>query len=113
MNNLFAKQSFTTQELQMLESEFTKKKKSTGATWLLWFFLGGLGGHRYYLGSIGRGIGMTLTLGGLGFWSLIDAFFIMGALRKKNEKIEWEIIQSIQTLRSARSNDQVAASLNV
>lgn len=60
--------------------------------WLLWFFTGGIGGHRYYLGDIGYAIAMTFTLGGLGFWSLIDAFLISGRLRKKNEEIERDII---------------------
>ncbi|MEM5614188.1 TM2 domain-containing protein [Staphylococcus pseudintermedius] len=56
--------------------------------WLLWFFTGGIGGHRYYLGDIGYAIAMTFTLGGLGFWSLIDAFLISGRLRKKTKEIE-------------------------
>ncbi|PWZ99431.1 TM2 domain-containing protein, partial [Staphylococcus pseudintermedius] len=51
-----------------------------------------IGGHRYYLGDIGYAIAMTFTLGGLGFWSLIDAFLISGRLRKKNEEIERDII---------------------
>ncbi|PXA21154.1 TM2 domain-containing protein, partial [Staphylococcus pseudintermedius] len=55
-------------------------------------FTGGIGGHRYYLGDIGYAIAMTFTLGGLGFWSLIDAFLISGRLRKKNEEIERDII---------------------
>lgn len=63
--------------------------------WLLWFFTGGIGGHRYYLGDIGYAIAMTFTLGGLGFWSLIDAFLISGRLRKKNEEIERDIIVDI------------------
>ncbi|WP_311743857.1 TM2 domain-containing protein [Staphylococcus pseudintermedius] len=69
-----------------------KKEKSKGVMWLLWFFTGGIGGHRYYLGDIGYAIAMTFTLGGLGFWSLIDAFLISGRLRKKNEEIERDII---------------------
>jgi TM2 domain-containing membrane protein YozV len=110
MDALLKKQTFTTQELQMLDSEFSKQKKSVSATWLLWVFLGGIGGHRYYLGKIGSGILMTLTVGLFGFWTLIDAFLITGMIRKENEKIEAEIIERIQTLRAARANDQVAAS---
>lgn len=47
-------------------------------TLLLCFFLGALGVHRFYVGKIGTGILMLLTLGGLGIWSLID--FIMIAV---------------------------------
>ena len=39
---------------------------------LLCFFLGALGAHRFYVGKIGTGILMLLTLGGLGIWALID-----------------------------------------
>jgi TM2 domain-containing membrane protein YozV len=103
------KQDLTNQELHMLGSEMDKRKKSTGATWLIWFFFGGLGGHRYYLGRIGSGIAMTLTLGGFGIWALIDAFFINGMLAKRNEKIELEIIQEITLMRKSKAHQEVAA----
>ncbi|WP_128895821.1 TM2 domain-containing protein [Longirhabdus pacifica] len=105
MDNLLSKHDLTTQQLQMLSGEFEKRKKSTGTTWILWLFLGGIGGHRYYLGNIPQAIIMTLTLGFLGFWTLIDAFMISGAIRKANEKIESEIIQNIQVMNSAKQND--------
>lgn len=45
---------------------------------LLWFFLGGLAGHRWYLGSpIGWNILFIFTLGGLGIWWLIDGIDII------------------------------------
>lgn len=45
---------------------------------LLWFFLGGFAGHRWYLGSpVGWNILFILTLGGIGIWWLIDGIDIL------------------------------------
>lgn len=44
---------------------------------LLAFFLGWLGVHRFYVGKIGTGIAMILTCGGLGIWQLIDWIMIV------------------------------------
>ncbi|GAA1750030.1 TM2 domain-containing protein [Kocuria aegyptia] len=52
--------------------------------WLLWMFFGWLGLHRYYIGDWKKGIAMTLTLGGLGLWSLLDGFFLTRRLRRIN-----------------------------
>lgn len=47
------------------------------ATILLWFFLGGLGMHRFYMGDIGIGILQLLTFGGFGLWWLIDGIRLL------------------------------------
>jgi TM2 domain-containing membrane protein YozV len=58
--------------------------KSWIATLLLCLFVGSLGVHRFYVGKIGTGILMLITLGGLGIWTLID--FIMIAVGKFSDK---------------------------
>ncbi|HRN98262.1 MAG TPA: TM2 domain-containing protein [Flavobacterium sp.] len=46
--------------------------------------IGHLGIDRFYIGDTGLGIGKLLTCGGLGIWTIIDWFLIMGATREKN-----------------------------
>lgn len=45
---------------------------------------GGLGIDRFMIGDTGLGVGKLLTCGGLGIWSIVDWFMIMGATREKN-----------------------------
>ena len=45
---------------------------------------GGLGIDRFYIGDTGLGVAKLLTCGGMGIWSIIDWFLIMGAVREKN-----------------------------
>lgn len=61
--------------------------KSRLAALLLAWFLGVFGVHRFYVGKVGTGILMILTLGGLGIWALIDFIMIaVGSFRDKAGK---------------------------
>ena len=82
--------------------------KSVGVTYLLWFFLGMLGAHRFYAGSTGLAvlqliifvISWPLLLAGIGFitlgilwlWVLIDAFMIPGLIRDYNTKLAGAVL---------------------
>jgi TM2 domain-containing membrane protein YozV len=101
MNSILKKQGLTVEQLSMIESEVTRNAKNPTLAYVLWFFTGGLGGHRYYLGNIGIAIAMTLTLGGLGIWALIDVFFIGGAIKNHNDQIENEAIEKVKLYRDA------------
>jgi len=79
----------TERELLILRQEVDSRKKSVAATWLLWLFLGEFGAHRFYLGRVGTGIAMLLTLGGLFIWALVDVFLISGMLRANKRLNEW------------------------
>lgn len=62
-----------------MASNSEKSEKSFVATLLLCFLLGSIGVHgvhRFYVGKIGTGILMLITLGGLGIWFLIDIILI-------------------------------------
>jgi TM2 domain-containing membrane protein YozV len=47
-------------------------------------FAGGLGADEFYIGNMSKGIVKFITCGGLGIWSIINLFTIMGATRQKN-----------------------------
>lgn len=69
----------------MAEVQTPKSEKNFLATLLFCILLGTLGVHRFYVGKIGTGILMLLTLGGFGIWWLIDVILIScGAFRDKD-----------------------------
>ena len=86
---------------------YDAQKKSTGVAYLLWFFFGGIGAHRYYVGTTGAAVTMTLLfvlsliltpvgIGIFGFivlglWVLIDAFLIPGAVSQRNMQLAQQL----------------------
>ena len=64
-------------------AESSEKKRLVA--FLLCFFLGCLGVHRFYVGKIGTGVAQILTLGGLGIWALIDLIMIICGAFKDSE----------------------------
>jgi len=67
-------------------------EKSRLAAFLLCFFFGMFGAHRFYVGKIGTAILQIFTLGGLGIWVLIDfIMIIVGAFKDKegNKLTNW------------------------
>ncbi|MFV0248606.1 MAG: TM2 domain-containing protein [Tenacibaculum sp.] len=60
--------------------------KNPATTFIISFFLGGLGVDRFTIGDTGLGVAKLLTCGGLGVWSIIDLFIIKKATRERNAK---------------------------
>jgi TM2 domain-containing membrane protein YozV len=58
--------------------------KSKSTAYILWFFLGIFGAHKFYLEKIGWGIAYFFTLGFLGVGVLIDLFTLGGQVDTYN-----------------------------
>jgi TM2 domain-containing membrane protein YozV len=69
---------------------FEANKKSLGVAYVLWFFLGLLGAHNFYLKRTGVAVAqliLSITVYGLivtVVWVIIDAFLIPGWVRNQN-----------------------------
>lgn len=90
-----------------IEQRVANESRSALVAYLLWFFLGFFGAHRFYLGRWGSGlvqlvlfgIGSALTfvlvgylpLALLGLWWLIDALLIPGMISSDNALLRWQI----------------------
>lgn len=66
------------------------KNKDWIITFLLCFFLGGIGAHRFYNGRTVSGIFQILTFGGFGIWVLVD---LINILRGKFKNAEGKYIE--------------------
>lgn len=64
------------------------KEKDIWVTYLLWFFFGFLGVHKFYLGKTGMGIAYILTGGLLVIGWVVDVFTIPSQVRRYNRHLQ-------------------------
>lgn len=94
--------SLSMEQLTYIETRLTNEKKSIVVAYLLWFFLGALGAHNFYMGrtlygalqllgtvigwaTAGIIVGMVL-LGLVGISWIVDLFLIPGGIRNDLDK---------------------------
>lgn len=66
-------------ELHILNIELDRRRKSTGVTFALWFFLSWLGLHKFYLGRIATGVVYVVAP-----WVLILVFIFGFVMAESN-----------------------------
>ena len=81
--------SLTTQDRILIEARVGNEAPSVGLAYALWFFLGIVSAHRFYLGRPGTAILQILSyLVLVGFiWLLVDAFLIPSMVRGKQGEL--------------------------
>ena len=87
----------STEKQLLIEQRITNDSKGVGVAYLLWFFFGFIGGHRFYLGRTKSAIFMlvlALTILGLiitAVWALIDAFLIPGMVDHERSMLRQQL----------------------
>jgi TM2 domain-containing membrane protein YozV len=79
----------STAQLSLIEQRVANDAPSAVVAYLLWFFVGILSAHRFYLGRPGTALLQILSYFIIiGFiWLLIDVFLIPGMIREKQDAI--------------------------
>ena len=78
--------------LQPDTGEMGESEKRILPAFLLCFFLGIFGAHRFYVGKTGTALLQLFTLGGCGIWTLVDfVMIIIGEFSDKdgNKIVDW------------------------
>ena len=94
LNELLRDRVITQEEFDLQKDKLLNSTSSTTSTdwltlFLLTFFVGVLGVHRFYTGKIGTGFLMLITLGGFGIWFLVDLILVVTGqfTNKEGQKI--------------------------
>lgn len=102
MNYALSKKSqLDSRELLLLDSEVKNRGKNMFVAYILWYFLGLFGGHRFYMGKTGTAVTqliLSITVIGMivtGIWWIVDAFLTHSWVKEHNANIENQVIDQI------------------
>ena len=101
----------STQQQMLVEQRLTNEKKSTGAAYLLWFFLSAFSAHRLYLGKTGSAVAQIVLFWGgcllagviigipmliaFGIWWIVDGFLIVGLVEQDAQEKRKRIVNEV------------------
>ncbi|WP_312171480.1 TM2 domain-containing protein [Chryseobacterium sp.] len=87
--------ALNSEQQRIFISEFERRKKSVGISYLLWFLLGW---HYAYVKKWGWLILYILTVGGFFVWAIIDLFRIPKIVEQYNNDLALEILRDISIM---------------
>ncbi|RAP76971.1 TM2 domain-containing protein [Paenibacillus montanisoli] len=99
--NIAQKSQLDARELLILDQEVRNQGKNMLVAYILWFFLGSFGAHRFYMKKTGTAVTqliLTITIIGCivtAVWVLIDAFLLHGMVKEENQRVEGRILDEL------------------
>jgi len=99
--NIAQKSQLDARELLLLDQEVKNLGKNMVVAYVLWYFLGVFGGHRFYMKKTGSAIAqliLTLTVVGAivtSIWWIIDAFLLHTWVKDHNRQVEEHVLNDI------------------
>jgi TM2 domain-containing membrane protein YozV len=99
--NIAQKSQLDARELLLLESEVKNQGKNMVVAYILWYFLGIFGAHRFYMKKTGTAVTqliLSITVVGLiatSIWWVVDAFLLHTWVKDHNRHVEGKIMDDI------------------
>jgi TM2 domain-containing membrane protein YozV len=81
----------TEDQKKMFAIKYGEGKKDVLVYYLLWFFLGLIGAHKFYMGKVGLGVAYLFTGGFLAIGWFIDLFAGANEVKKYNEQVAMKV----------------------
>lgn len=100
--NIARKSQLDTRDLLLLDSELKNRGKNMVVAYVLWYFLGLVGGARFYTGRTGSAVTqliLTLTVVGIivtSIWWVVDAFLVHTWVKEHNLQLEHDILTRLE-----------------
>lgn len=94
------------EEKNYIEQQVANNAKNTTVAYVLLFFLGSIGAHRFYLGKTGSAIGL-IVLSLLTFWMfmiptiiwlIVDACLIPGYIREDQARVRYQAENEVRMI---------------
>ena len=101
MDLIAMKSRLDARQLMLLDSEIKSQGKNMLLAYVLWYFLGIIGGHRFYMKKTGSAIAMlilSITVIGLiatFIWWVVDAFLVHTWVKEHNRNLEYRLVSQI------------------
>jgi TM2 domain-containing membrane protein YozV len=101
MDLVAMKNRLDARQLMVVESEVRNQGKNMIVAYVLWYFLGIFGGHRFYMKKTGSAVAqliLTITIIGIiinAVWWIVDAFLVHTWVRDYNRELEYRLVSQM------------------